>query len=171
VARFSFAITGAKTLLACLAVLLAGNGSTAALVALVAVAMVLDVADGAIFSMSSAYQYRYIRDFRRVIDSATDRLLVQATLISAVLFLEFPAGLYSVVLFREISFTALAIYIYKSKNFVVYPNTLQKISVALIGVNFMFFLLDLSIILPCLFAFILISVLAFWQCATNPQRG
>lgn len=109
--------------------------------ALVTISMVVDVLDGVVFNYSRFAESRELRDSRRLLDAASDRLLIGMTVVVMYAVGALDGFLVSAFLVREfVLSTIVAVPFVKSRE-VVSPNLLSKgasVSIGLIVISVCF---------------------------------
>lgn len=130
-------------------------------VALVTTAAVLDVADGLVFRRSAHAGDKSIRDQRRVLDVACDRVLIVGTVVPLA-FIGFPLLAVGLILTRELIAAIICGVPYWRRGFVTTPNLAARAATTLIGVQVVYYCLGnpLSLLLSAAFC-----VAAVWSLA------
>ncbi len=127
--------------------------------------MILDYYDGVWFKKSQLNEIKSWRVNRRILDSVTDRILIQvvclAVLITSFAFLPF----YLIILIREISISSYVTQHFKN-NILLYPGPIAKLACVLIGSTVIFYL-AFNVVLS---TFVLISMLITSVLAFNEYR-
>ncbi|MFA6979668.1 MAG: CDP-alcohol phosphatidyltransferase family protein [Ignavibacteriaceae bacterium] len=121
----------------------------------------LDHYDGVFFKKSALNSFAYWRIGRRLLDSITDRIIVQIGCISLLIIDSNFLIFYLIILVREIIISGYCSIQFR-KNILLYPHFFAKLSSAFIGLICLFYInsyLDVATIVAA--SMVLFSILAF----------
>ena len=132
----------------------------------IALAVLVDIADGMVFNFSSYAQHKGLREDRRILDAISDRVFIATTLFFALSAIRFPVAVYWIVMAREILLSICCVYPYLNRKAVYTSNLPSKAASALIAVQFIVFAITGSIPIYLIGLFCLLSVvgLALYIC-------
>lgn len=106
---------------------------------LVALSVLIDIADGIIFNRSKFATDSFLRRSRRIWDSMLDHFMIWTTLLVAVFIIGFPALVFLIIMIRELAVCIITAVPYVKRGFVHAPNMPSKLGAAMIGVQLIMF--------------------------------
>jgi phosphatidylglycerophosphate synthase len=132
--------------------------------------MLIDIADGVIFERSAHANNRFLRESRRIWDSALDRVVIWTMLCLALIIAHFPIMLFLILMLREFAVCGVTSYPYIKRGFVHSPNLPSKIGAVLIGVQFIFFTSTNQVPVLSTISCVAFSIVGLWLYVVKPKQ-
>lgn len=168
-ARVGFALTFSRIPVTALTVGLLLTQHIALVCWTIAVAILVDIADGIIFSFSAYVHDRPLRESRRILDATVDRVFIWTTLFASLTTIQFPFAVYSTIMGRELLLTWICGYPYAARKLVYAANFASRVGSTLIAVQFIVFATTGSVPVYLIVLFCLASAAGLAQYIRCPK--